>query len=92
MRLVTNRLRTFSNWYFTRATLQLHGFFSLGVRDRVKLLLQGQYDEPWEEHAKWYPTVVLLQQKGKEYVHFVFACFANINRPMRKCTVGDTTD
>ena len=28
------------------------------------LLLQRQYDELWEEHAKWYPTVVLLQQKG----------------------------
>ena len=36
MRLVINRLRTFSNWCFARATLQLHGFFSLSVRDQVK--------------------------------------------------------
>jgi len=61
-----------------------------GVRDRVKCFycnggLQNwrQNDDPWHEHAKWYPSCeFLLQKKGPEFVHGVVARHPNINRPM----------
>lgn len=61
----------------------------VGTRDRVKCFycnggLQNwrQNDNPWEEHAKWYPTCeFLLQQRGPEFVHNVVARFPNLSRP-----------
>jgi len=63
--------------------------FLSGVRDRVKCFhcnggLQNwsQGDDPWYEHAKWYPTCeFLLQQKCPEFIQNVVARFPNIERP-----------
>jgi len=71
--------------------------FYAGVRDRVKCFycnggLQNwrQTDEPWEEHAKWYPTCeFLLQQRGPEFIHNIVARFPNINRPMLRAPGRD---
>jgi len=64
--------------------------FCAGVRDRVKCFycnggLQNwrQNDDPWHEHAKWYPTCeFLLQQRGPEFIHNIVARFPNLNRPL----------
>ncbi|XP_076810492.1 uncharacterized protein LOC143453191 [Clavelina lepadiformis] len=53
------------------------GMYYLGVRDRAKCWycnggLQNweRDDDPWEEHAKWFPMCeFILQQKGPDYVH-----------------------
>nr|CAB3225580.1 ZF(RING)-14 zinc finger protein [Phallusia mammillata] len=66
------------------------GFFYLGERDRVKcwycnggLQNWDPQDEPWTEHAKWFPTCeFLLQRKGPDFVHRMVAMFPNLNRPV----------
>jgi len=87
--------QTFSKWFQLHSDLVFYQWSALkpflppGVRDRVKCFycnggLQNwrQNDDPWEEHAKWYPTCeFLLQQRGPEFVHSVVARFPNINRP-----------
>jgi len=73
----------------TRPQFSVEAFFK-GVRDRVKCFycnggLQNwrQNDNPWEEHAKWYPICeFLLQRRGPEFIHNVVARFPNINRPL----------
>jgi len=41
-----------------------------------------RFDEPWFEHAKWFPHCeFLLQQKGPEYVERVKNRFPNLSRP-----------
>nr|CAB3225622.1 ZF(RING)-14 zinc finger protein [Phallusia mammillata] len=93
MAQIDNRLATFVNWLYTRATPRMiaeAGFFSLGVRDRVKCFycnggLQNwrRNDDAWEQHAKWYPTCeYVLQNKGVEYVHSVVARYPDIDRPV----------
>nr|CAB3225593.1 ZF(RING)-14 zinc finger protein [Phallusia mammillata] len=92
MRSVQSRASTYTNWTYTRATpamLAEAGYFSLGVRDRVKCYycnggLQNwrRNDDPWEQHAKWYPTCeFVLQNKGPEYIHSVVARYPDIDRP-----------
>ena len=52
------------------------GFYFLGSRDRTKCFYCGSglhnwesTDDPWYEHAKWYPTCeYLLRKKGLEFV------------------------
>ena len=66
------------------------GMFYLGERDRVKCWycnggLQNweQDDQPWEEHAKWFPRCeFVLQQKGANYVNQIVARFPNLRRPI----------
>lgn len=61
----------------------------MGERDRVKCYycyggLQNWAfeDEPWFEHAKWFPLCeYVLQNKGPEYVERVNHRFANLVRP-----------
>jgi len=65
------------------------GLYYLGTRDRVKcwycnggLQNWDRYDNPWFEHAKWFPQCeFLLQQKGPEFVENVTSRFTNLNRP-----------
>ncbi|XP_076818309.1 E3 ubiquitin-protein ligase XIAP-like isoform X2 [Clavelina lepadiformis] len=66
------------------------GFFFLGERDRVKcwycnggLQNWDPGDEPWSEHAKWFPTCeFLLQRKGPDFVHRMVSLFPNLPRPV----------
>ncbi|CAK8686349.1 unnamed protein product [Clavelina lepadiformis] len=61
-----------------------------GGRDRVKCWycnggLQNweRDDDPWEEHAKWFPMCeFVLQQKGPDYVHGIVSRFPNLRRPI----------
>ncbi|XP_078493284.1 zinc finger protein isoform X1 [Ciona intestinalis] len=66
------------------------GFFFLGDRDRVKcwycnggLQNWDPDDEPWTEHAKWFPTCeFLLQRKGPDFVHRMVSLYPNLPRPI----------
>ncbi|WP_095210629.1 RING-HC finger protein [Endozoicomonas ascidiicola] len=66
------------------------GFFFLGERDRVKcwycnggLQNWNPTDEPWQEHAKWYPTCeFLLRSKGPDFAHLIVSIFPNLTRPV----------
>ncbi len=95
MRDIDSRLETFDNrWpaHKARATPQQiaeAGFFFLGERDRVKCYycnggLQNwePNDEPWTEHAKWFPECeFVLQQLGTDYVSDIVARYPNLPRP-----------
>ncbi|XP_002131654.2 baculoviral IAP repeat-containing protein 8 [Ciona intestinalis] len=89
------RIRTFISWPrgVTKATpveIAKAGFFYLNERDRAKCFycnggLQNwePNDEPWFEHAKWFPNCdFLLRKKGIEFVQNVAGRFPNLNRPL----------
>ncbi|XP_076803172.1 E3 ubiquitin-protein ligase XIAP-like [Clavelina lepadiformis] len=99
MRSEESRLQTFldhsSSWpaHRIRATprqIANAGMYYLGVRDRVKCWycnggLQNweRDDDPWEEHAKWFPMCeFVLQRKGVDFVHNIVSRFPNLRRPM----------
>ena len=93
MSLESTRIRTFSRgWEAIRASITeiaAAGFFYLGSRDRVKCwfcnggLQNWEFnDEPWYEHAKWFPSCeFLLEKKGQEFVRNIVALYPNIQRP-----------
>jgi len=98
MRTTQKRIDTFferiHNWPQERLTatptdMANAGLYYLGIRDRVKCFycnggLQNwdKYDDPWFEHAKWFPHCeFLLQQKGPEYVERVTNRFQHLTRP-----------
>ena len=98
MRNQQKRLDTFyeraRNWprhrlTATPADMANAGLYYLGTHDRVKCFycnggLQNwdTHDEPWFEHAKWFPQCeFLLQQRGPEYVERVKNRFPNLRRP-----------
>ncbi|XP_072414269.1 baculoviral IAP repeat-containing protein 7-like isoform X2 [Chiloscyllium punctatum] len=84
------RLRTFQNWPagFPIQPQQLAhaGFFYTGHRDNVKCFhCDGELrnwelgDDPWMEHAKWFPRCeYLLQVKGRDYVNRIQELHSNI--------------
>ncbi|CAK8686355.1 unnamed protein product [Clavelina lepadiformis] len=99
MRSEESRLQTFldhsSSWpaHRIRATprqIANAGMYYLGVRDRVKCWycnggLQNweRDDDPWEEHAKWFPLCEFtLQQRGPDFVHSMVSRFPNLRRPI----------
>ena len=65
------------------------GLYYLGERDRVKCwYCNGRLqnwafaDEPWFEHAKWFPLCeYVLQNKGPEYIERITHIFAHLARP-----------
>ena len=65
------------------------GFYYLGDSDRVKcrycngdLKNWERYDDPWMEHAKWFPLCDdLLKNKGVDFVKAVVKDFPGLNRP-----------
>ena len=65
------------------------GFYYLGDSDRVKcgycnggLKNWERYDDPWMEHAKWFPLCeYLLKNKGVDFVKAVVKDFPGLNRP-----------
>uniref|UniRef100_A0A3B3XSJ8 RING-type E3 ubiquitin transferase n=1 Tax=Poecilia mexicana TaxID=48701 RepID=A0A3B3XSJ8_9TELE len=75
-----SRLTTFHNWP-TEASVQPDvlaqaGFFYTGHGDNVKCFFCDgglrnweQGDDPWQEHAKWFPRCeFLIQSRGQEYI------------------------
>ena len=98
MRSKEARLQTFldnsTRWpaHRIRATPQqivAAGMYYLGLRDRVKcwycnggLQNWDQEDDPWAEHAKWFPLCeFVLQQKGPEFVHRIVSLYPGLERP-----------
>ncbi|KAF4078333.1 hypothetical protein AMELA_G00198060 [Ameiurus melas] len=77
------RLTTFSNWPTGTSiqpdTLARAGFFYTGHSDNVKCFFcNGSLrnwepgDDPWQEHAKWFPRCeYLMQSRGQEYINHV---------------------
>jgi len=101
MRSLESRLSTYrSGWQASRVRatpkqLAETGLYFLGERDRLKCwycnggLQNWEFDDdPWFEHAKWFPTCdFLLQMKGPDYVHDVARRFPNLRRPVIRTTV-----
>ncbi|XP_035664363.1 baculoviral IAP repeat-containing protein 3-like isoform X2 [Branchiostoma floridae] len=85
------RLSSFHLWPSSTAVAPMHlakaGFFYTMVADNVKcfycdggLRNWEPGDEPWTEHAKWFPRCeFLLQQRGDDYVQGVQARFPNLH-------------
>lgn len=77
------RLRTFDTWPKsmpqTKEQLANAGFFYTGKSDQTLCYHCGEglkdwepQDDPWEEHAKWFPRCYyLLMVKGQEYVNSI---------------------
>ena len=89
-----DRRSTFTNWpnhiRASKDELVEAGFLYLNEGDKLKCfycnggLQHWKYDEnPWFEHAKWYPNCeYLLRQKGLTYVQGVADLFPGLNRPV----------
>ncbi|XP_008276994.1 baculoviral IAP repeat-containing protein 2 [Stegastes partitus] len=84
------RLLTFVNWPSRIPVrpdqLAKAGFYYVGRNDDVKcfccdggLRCWESGDDPWVEHAKWFPRCeYLLQEKGQEFVHQIQARFPRL--------------
>ncbi|XP_059912565.1 baculoviral IAP repeat-containing protein 2 isoform X2 [Gadus macrocephalus] len=95
------RLLTFVNWPSRIPVrpdqLAKAGFYYVGRNDDVKcfccdggLRCWESGDDPWVEHAKWFPRCeYLLQEKGQEFVHQIQARFPRLFEQL--LTSGDTT-
>uniref|UniRef100_A0A8C9R4W8 RING-type E3 ubiquitin transferase n=1 Tax=Scleropages formosus TaxID=113540 RepID=A0A8C9R4W8_SCLFO len=101
MQQCEERLLTFVNWP-TRIPvrpdqLAKAGFYYVGRNDDVKcfccdggLRCWESGDDPWVEHAKWFPRCeYLLQEKGQEFVHQIQARFPRLFEQL--LTNGDGT-
>nr|XP_046266060.1 baculoviral IAP repeat-containing protein 2 [Scatophagus argus] len=85
-----DRLLTFVNWPsripVRPEQLAKAGFYYVGRNDDVKcfccdggLRCWESGDDPWVEHAKWFPRCeYLLQEKGAEFIHQVQARFPRL--------------
>ncbi|XP_019365661.1 PREDICTED: baculoviral IAP repeat-containing protein 7 isoform X1 [Gavialis gangeticus] len=94
MRMEEMRLATFHNWppYNEMYPEQLAhaGFFYTGHGDTVKCFYcDGTMrdwmlgDDPWREHAKWFPRCeFLLQSKGRAFVTRVQETYFNPQEPL----------
>uniref|UniRef100_A0A8D0CA55 RING-type E3 ubiquitin transferase n=1 Tax=Salvator merianae TaxID=96440 RepID=A0A8D0CA55_SALMN len=83
MELESDRLTTFGNWpTYARVSpesLARAGFFYTGERDYVRcfycdgaLSNWERGDDPWMEHARWFPRCkFLLQSRGRDFVNAV---------------------
>ncbi|XP_026562675.1 baculoviral IAP repeat-containing protein 3-like [Pseudonaja textilis] len=90
MQSYVGRFRTFKNW---PVTVPVHpqqladaGFYYVGRSDDVKcfccdggLRCWETGDDPWVEHAKWFPSCeYLIYRKGQEFVHQVQARYPHL--------------
>ncbi|XP_071956264.1 baculoviral IAP repeat-containing protein 7-like [Antedon mediterranea] len=91
----TERLKTFKSWPPSAPPYPLlakAGFFYTGENDNVKCFYCNgglrnwePSDDPWTEHAKWFPKCDwLLQQRGEPFVQYVITNFPvpNQNLPL----------
>ncbi|XP_004837139.1 baculoviral IAP repeat-containing protein 8-like [Heterocephalus glaber] len=75
------RLKSFHNWpdcaHLTPRELASAGLYYTGEGDKVECFHCGggltnwkPSEDPWEQHAKWYPGCkYLLEEKGQEYIN-----------------------
>lgn len=73
------RIISFGTWIYSvnKEQLARAGFYALGEGDKVKCFHCGggltdwkPNEDPWEQHAKWYPGCkYLLEEKGQEYIN-----------------------
>ncbi|XP_062868321.1 baculoviral IAP repeat-containing protein 2 isoform X1 [Trichomycterus rosablanca] len=102
MQLCDERLLTFVNWPARIPVrpdqLAKAGFYYVGRNDDVKcfccdggLRCWESGDDPWVEHAKWFPRCeYLLQEKGQEFVHQIQARFPRLFEQL--LTNGDSRE
>ncbi|NXL89322.1 BIR7B protein, partial [Alectura lathami] len=95
------RLSTFQNWpqYAAICPEQLAraGFFYTGRRDVVRCFYcDGDLrnwvfgDDPWREHAKWYPRCeFLLRSRGRDFVSSVQESFASTLPPVKSLSTEE---
>ena len=78
------RLRSYIGWYKSQLPLELanSGFVFMNAADRVKCYYCGvelyewdEEDDPWVEHAKWFPTCNYVRTiKGDDWVETIRNC------------------
>ena len=91
-----SRLRTYNRWPTTSALTKERlcpaGFYYTGFDDQVRCFYCSGglrewriTDDPWEEHARWFPDCAfLLQQKGQDYIEKVHASTPANKKCVRK--------
>lgn len=93
MASIEERIRTFMHWNYPIDVEKLAraGFYSTGIEDNAMCFYCGgalrnweANDDPWEQHAKWYPGCnYLVQEKGCEFVNSIH---------LRSHTICETQD
>ncbi|CAH2315385.1 E3 ubiquitin- ligase XIAP [Pelobates cultripes] len=83
------RLDSFAQWVFStnKEALAKAGFYSIGESDVTKCFCCGGLlkdwklkEDPWEEHAKWYPGCkFLIEKKGQHFINTI-----QLMRPLEK--------
>uniref|UniRef100_A0A8D2H3Z9 E3 ubiquitin-protein ligase XIAP n=1 Tax=Urocitellus parryii TaxID=9999 RepID=A0A8D2H3Z9_UROPR len=89
------RIITFGTWIYSvnKEQLARAGFYALGEGDKVKCFHCGggltdwkPSEDPWEQHAKWYPGCkYLLEEKGQEYINNI-----HLTHSLEETLVNDT--
>ncbi|XP_034297073.1 baculoviral IAP repeat-containing protein 1 isoform X1 [Pantherophis guttatus] len=108
-----SRLESFTNWPFyckeiQPALLANAGFFFTGIKDTVQCFACSgclgnweEGDDPWKEHAKWFPECEFLQRKKsrdeiKQYIQSYCGFFGitgkHFTASARKCLPSDPED
>ncbi|XP_070599212.1 baculoviral IAP repeat-containing protein 1 [Erythrolamprus reginae] len=108
-----SRLESFSNWPFYCKEIQPvllaeAGFFFTGIKDTVQCFTCSgclgnweEGDDPWKEHAKWFPECEFLQRKKsrdeiKQYIQSYSGFFGITGKHFaasaRKCLPSDPED
>ncbi|XP_053328988.1 E3 ubiquitin-protein ligase XIAP isoform X2 [Spea bombifrons] len=82
------RIDSFSRWFYgtNKEALAKAGFYSIGDGDTTKCFYCGGIlknwklkEEPWEEHAKWYPGCkFLIEEKGQHFINHI-----QLTRPLQ---------
>ncbi|EHB16437.1 Baculoviral IAP repeat-containing protein 4 [Heterocephalus glaber] len=77
---------TFGTWTYSVNKQQLAraGFYALGEGDKVECFHCGggltnwkPSEDPWEQHAKWYPGCkYLLEEKGQEHINSIHLTYS----------------
>ncbi|KAL4655338.1 baculoviral IAP repeat-containing protein 7-B-like [Arapaima gigas] len=98
------RITTFHNWPTGSSVqpdvLARAGFFYSGHGDNVKCFYcDGSLrnwepgDDPWQEHAKWFPRCeFLLQTRGQEYVRNIQDSYFNTGETVSGLQISTTRD
>ncbi|XP_048839616.1 baculoviral IAP repeat-containing protein 7 isoform X3 [Brienomyrus brachyistius] len=99
-----SRVTTFQNWPTDSSAqpdvLARAGFFYTGHGDNVKcfycdggLRNWEPGDDPWQEHAKWFPRCeFLLQARGREYVSSVQESYFSISETLSASPISTARD
>ncbi|KAM8953456.1 E3 ubiquitin-protein ligase XIAP isoform 4-T4 [Pelodytes ibericus] len=87
------RLDSFGKWFYSsnKEALAKAGFYCTGEEDATKCFYCGGVlkdwklkEDPWEEHAKWYPGCkFLIDEKGQHFINTV-----QLARPLQNRMAG----